>query len=129
MVKRAVLVALLGAALLAQGRAGGGRGFGGFDGLRSSTPPIRNFPYDGRFTFVRINYTTLPGGYWYQGQPAWSHGYPIAERNLMNILEALTTLGPHTEEINSLALDDPEVFKYPVIYLIEAGWWDMSDAE
>ena len=23
-----------------------------------------NIPYDGRFTFVRLKYTTAPGGYW-----------------------------------------------------------------
>src|SRR6476659_6306611 len=37
-----------------------------------------NIPYDGRFTFVRLKYTTAPGGYWYGGWPAWGHGYPIA---------------------------------------------------
>ena len=35
----------------------------------------RNAPYDGRFTFVRVSYTTAPGGYWYGGGwPAWGHG-------------------------------------------------------
>jgi hypothetical protein len=104
------------------------RGFRTLDRLRS---PARaeNTAYDGRFIFVRVNYTTLPGGYWYQGQPAWSHGYPTAERNLMKILDALTTLRPHVYEVNTLPLEDPEIFRHPVLYLIEPSWWDMSERE
>jgi hypothetical protein len=103
--------------------------FGGFEALRPAERPNPNIPYDGRFTFVRINYTTMPGGYWYRGQPAWSHGYPTAERNLMRILQALTSLPLHVEEVNSLSLEDPAIFKYPLLYIIEVGWWDMTDRE
>jgi len=109
---------------MAQGRWPGGRDAFG--------PPARveaNIKYDGRFTFVRIQYQTAPGGFWYRGQPAWSHGYPSAERNMMQIMDALSALGPHVDEVNTLSLEDPELFKYPVIYLIEPSWWEMTDAE
>jgi len=106
-----------------------GRRFGGFDLLRPAQQAEAGIPYDGRFTFVRLTYETAPGGYWYRGQPAWMHGHPTAERNLMRIMDALTTLMPHVEEINTLSLEDPEIFKYPVLYLIEVGWWQMTDAE
>jgi hypothetical protein len=88
-----------------------------------------NIPYDGRFTFVRLKYTTAPGGYWYGGWPAWGHGYPVGEQNLMRIMNELSYLNPHMDEINAIALDDPEIFKYPVAYVIEVDWWAMSDAE
>jgi len=78
---------------------------------------------------VRVKYTTAPGGYWYRGLPAWAHGYPIAEQNLMRIMNEVTYLGVHVDDINVLALDDPELFKYPVAYIIEVGWWEMSDHE
>src|SRR5262245_33494728 len=32
---------------------------------------VKNIPYDGRFTFVRIRYTPQPGGYWAGGSPSW----------------------------------------------------------
>jgi uncharacterized protein DUF4159 len=92
----------------------------------------RHFPnakYDGRFTFVRINYDTAPGGYWYRGQPAWMHGYPVAEENLMKIMNEVSYLGARDEQFNSLSFDDPELFKYPLIYLIEVSWWRMTDRE
>ena len=88
-----------------------------------------NVPYDGRFTFVRLNYTTAPGGYWYGGWPAWGHGYPLAEQNLMRIMNEVSFLGPHMEEINTLALDDPELFKFPIAYIIEPDWWAMKKSE
>ena len=101
----------------------------GFRRFRERELEISNVAYNGQFTFVRVNYTTAPGGYWYQGLPAWSHGYPIAEQNLMRILNEISDLAPRTEEINSLRLDDPELFKYPVAYIIEVGWWEMTDSE
>jgi hypothetical protein len=44
-----------------------------FGGLRGRFLPRKNIGYDGRFTFVRLNYTTAPGGYFYRGEPAWAH--------------------------------------------------------
>jgi hypothetical protein len=102
-------------------------GFPGFRALRS-TRQAPNIPYNGRFTFVRLTYQTLPGGYWYRGQPAWSHGYPTAEANLVKILEAVTNL-PLNEQTNTLSLDDPEIFKYPVLYIVEVSWWQITDSE
>ena len=89
----------------------------------------KNIPYDGRFTFIRLNYTTAPGGYFYRGEPAWAHGYPLAEQNLMSIMNEVSYLGPHVNEVNSFRLDDPELFKYPVAYVIEPDWWAMTDSE
>ncbi len=125
--RRVVMVACL--AVLAAGTAWavGQRGF--FRRFRQRNPVIRNVPYNGQFTFVRLNYTHWEGGDWYQGLPAWSHGYPIAEQNLMKIMNEVSYLGARGDDINSLALDDPELFKYPVAYIIEVGWWQMRDSE
>jgi len=116
----AALLLLVSATALAQ-RFGGGP--------RDSVHPLPNTPYDGRFTFVRLNYTTLPGGYFYGGLPAWAHGYPIAEQNLMRIMNEVSYLAPHVEEINSVRADDPELFRYPIAYVIEVDWWDMTGSE
>src|SRR4051812_19126686 len=88
-----------------------------------------NIRYDGRFTFVRLKYTTAPGGFWYGGWPAWGPGDPLAEQNLVGIMNEVTYLGPHTEEIKTLTLDDPQLFKYPVAYIIEVDWWAMTERE
>ena len=115
----AALLACASGAALAQRRGFFGR----------ADPDIRNAAYDGRFTFVRLKYATAPGGYWYRGMPAWAHGYPVAEQNLMRIMSEISYLGPRIDNLHVMALDDPELFKYPVAYIIEPGWWTMTDGE
>lgn len=100
-----------------------------FGAIPDRVHPGPNTPYDGRFTFVRLNYTTLPGGYFYGGMPAWAHGYPIAEQNLMRIMNEVSYLSAHIDEINSVRADDPALFHYPIAYVIEVDWWDMTDQE
>ncbi len=100
-----------------------------FGGPRGPFHERPNVAYDGRFTFVRLKYTTAPGGYWYGGWPAWGHGYPISEQNLMNIMNEVSYLNPHVDEVNALTMDDPDLFKYPVAYVIEVDWWAMTDSE
>jgi len=104
----------------------GGRFFGGGRFVPFQIPP--NQKYDGRFTFVRVKYETAPGGYWWRGQPSWAHGYPTAEANLMQIMNNVSYLNAH-EEINTVSLDDPELFKYPIAYIIEVSWWTLTDRE
>src|SRR4029077_9773715 len=101
----------------------------GFGDRRRAFHTLPNVPYDGRFTFVRVSYETAPGGYWWRGQPSWSHGYPIAEKNLMRIMNEVSYLGAHDAEINTLTLDDPELFRYPVAYIIEVSWWTLTDPQ
>ena len=100
----------------------------GFGGFRGSYKPLPNIPYDGRFTFVRVRYDPAPGGYWPGRRPSWIHGYPLAEQNLMKIMNEVSFLGAH-DEINTVTLDDPELFKYPIAYIIEVGWWRVTDRE
>jgi len=120
-----VSLAALAAASIALAQRGGG--FGRFTSFPFQALP--NAPYDGRFTFVRISYETKPGGFWYRGLPAWAHGYPIAERNLMKIMNEISYLGAHDHDVDTLAFDDPNLFKYPVAYIIEVSWWTMTDYE
>ena len=82
-----------------------GGGVAAAPGAAASAVPEHQ--YDGRFTFVRVSYETAPGGYWYGGLPAWAHGYPVAEQNLMKIMNEVSYLGANDEEINTLAWTIP----------------------
>ena len=35
----------------------------------------------------------------------------------------------HVDDINTLTFDDPEIFRYPIAYVIEPDWWALSDSE
>ena len=115
----AIFLLLVGATALAQ------RGGYRFAPFVEPTNPR----YDGRFMFARIKYTVGPGGYYYRQLPAWAHGEPYAEENLMKIMDSISLLRPHIEEGVVVGLDDPELFKFPVAYMTEAGFWVMNDDE
>jgi uncharacterized protein DUF4159 len=121
-----VVVLMTAALAIAQRRRDG---FGGGFGFRSRVPMLKNTPYDGRFTFVRMNYESTPDGYWYGGQPAWAHGYPVAEKNLVQIMNEISYLGANDEGFNTIRFDDPELFKYPIAYVIEPDWWAITESE
>jgi hypothetical protein len=116
------------------GHAQGRRGFGGGSSVCRNIPPIRNIPYDGRFIFARLMYEGGPGGCYYQSEPAWAHGYGFtengpAEQNLMKIMAHVSAVRPHVDATNVLAISDPELFKYPVAFLVEAGYLTLSQRE
>jgi hypothetical protein len=76
-----------------------------------------------------VKYETAPGGYWAGGRPSWVHGFPLAEENLMRIMNDISLFGGRTDDVNVLTLDDPELCKYPIAYIIEVGWWTLTDRE
>jgi hypothetical protein len=104
-----------------------GRGFN--PGFRVD-PPVEKIPYDGRFTLARLSFTTNgPAGFYYRGLPAWAHGYPESEQNLMRIVSEISSVHPLLDHSTVIAPDDPQLFKYPVAYMAEADYWAMSDKQ
>lgn len=121
----AILAALLVpcVAAVAQERNRGGSNLG-FD---PSGYQQFNTEYTGNFVFVRLMYRSDPWRAY--RNPGWAHDYPVAERNFGKILDELTTMTPWLGGSNVLAMDDPDLFKYPVAYLSEPGDWRLSEAE
>lgn len=103
---------------------GAQRGFGR-RGRSPGMTPNANVAYDGKFTFVRVKFEPL-GGSW---DLKWDHDYPRAENHFMKMLDELTSVRPQLEGSNILTFDDPEIFKYPVAYVSEPGFWTMNEEE
>ena len=59
----------------------------------------------------------------------WAHDYPRAERHFMQIIDETTFVDPVVDGSNILTLDDPDLFKYPVAYMVEVGSWEPTDEE
>ncbi len=110
-----LLVVVLPLAIAAQ--RGGGGGFGRFG---RGTALIPNVEYDGRFILARVRYLSGRN---------WSADYPDMERNLTEMLQEITAVPVNTEDPNVFTLDDPELMKYPVIYLTEPGYWQPTAEE
>ena len=90
-----------------------------------------NTPYDGRFVFVRLRYNSGFGGGFGRrgGGPPWSHDYPRGEVHFTKILNEITYVRARLDGSNILGLDDPELFKYPIAYMAEPGFWSMTEKE
>jgi hypothetical protein len=101
--------------------------FFGRRGRAVAIDPETRVEYDGKFAFVRLRYGGFGDGF--RREPPWAHDYPRAERHFMKILKEITFLDLHLDESNILSLDDPELFKYPIAYMSEPGYWTMDDEE
>jgi hypothetical protein len=77
-------------------------------------------PYDGGFTFARLTYTSYPG---------WSYDYPEMEQNLTAILRMITVMRLNAKGTDIVKPDDPELFRHPIAYMSEPGYWFPSDDE
>jgi hypothetical protein len=120
-VKLPLLVAALGASSL----------LGAVD-LSHPQVQYENVPYNGKFTFVRIRFDPTrwgPGNYAWGLDLKWNHDYPRAEAHFTKILGELTTLDVNHPRGSILDLDDPELFKHPLAYLCEVGFWRPTDDE
>ncbi len=74
------------------------------------------------FTFVRIAYSS------WSGWDKWQTDYPDAELNFSYRLQQLTSI--HTDpDGRIMRLTDPDLFRYPFIYIIEPGQLVFSDDE
>jgi hypothetical protein len=94
----------------------------------SARPYSADVEYDGRVTFARIAWQTGSryGGGW---NSAWNHDYPRAEQHLSQILREITLLDIRMDGSKVITLDDPELFRHPIAFMWEPGYWTMSDAE
>jgi hypothetical protein len=97
--------------------------------------------YDGHFTFARLRFQVGDsGGGFGEGmfrrrrggsEPPWSHDYPRAERNFMKIIKEISTIDPYMGPEGGTIVDigGAELFKFPVAYMAEAGFWTQTDQE
>jgi hypothetical protein len=79
-----------------------------------------NAPYDGRLALMRVRY---------QQHPGWAYDYPAMERNLARVLHDITMIRPNLEAADVLDADDPRLFRYPLAYLSEPGYWFPTPEE
>lgn len=86
------------------------------------------------FTFVRIRYTS---GYSRGGRGwgrrggrggSWAVDYPASDLNFSFRLQQLTSLKVNPEPIH-MTLTNPELFKYPFIYIVEPGRLMFTEQE
>ena len=94
-----------------------------------------------KFTFVRIRYgsggrTVNPSDYFYnppsaagrRGSWRWRTDYPDSDLNLTARVKEVLKIEVEPDG-KVLELTDPELFRYPFIYIVEPGDFALTDAE
>ena len=86
------------------------------------------------FTFARVRYDST-GGFgqsWYQYEgrdwERWETDFPRADRNLLFRLQQLTSLTVAPEPV-VIRLTDERLFDFPLVYMSDVGWQELSSAE
>ncbi len=80
------------------------------------------------FTFVRIRYSTGGGGRRGYGGRRWTTDYPDADLNISYRLQQMTSMKVDPNG-RVLEIGDPDLFRYPFIYIVEPGDLQFEDRE
>jgi hypothetical protein len=116
-----------GAAALAQR---GGLRFQGHD-----EGPEFNFPEQGEFHFLRVEYTDMPQyhrGFGFASRDArgtgwWLVDWPDADEHFSEGVQRLTRVDVGRPV--HMSLTDNRLFENPFIYATQTGWWDLNNEE
>lgn len=86
------------------------------------------------FTFCRARYSGGSRGRRRGWGGSWRTDYPESDQNFSLRLSQLTTLNVNRDEHGNfvhdvVALDDPRLFSYPFIYMLEVGGMSLTEPE
>ena len=83
---------------------------------------------EGEFAFARLRYRQFGGyGGGYRRRSSWGTDSNTAERHFMQGVRRLTRIDARSvEEI--IDADSDEVFKWPWLYAVEVGHWELSES-
>lgn len=100
--------------------------YGGARGPRLENPAATagTFP----FYWTRAVYSGYGRRGYRRGGGSWAVDYPKGDRQFLVVLKRLVRLNAYDWE-NAVRLDDPELRKFPVLYAVEVGGMDMTEAE
>ena len=82
------------------------------------------------FYFTRAIYSGSRG--WWgggRGRGTWATDFPKADRQFLFILHRLLAMLDLHEWENPVALDDPELRRFPFLYMLEVGYMNLSEPE
>ena len=83
------------------------------------------------FYFTRGIYNDGGGGFGFGGRRgggSWATDYPKSDHQFLVVLRRLTNLDAFNSD-HAMRLDDPELNRYPFLYILEVGRIGLSDAE
>ena len=98
-----------------------------FDRPLSGRPEKKPSNLRGEFTFVRMMYHSPFGG---RRDGSWAVDFPEADYHfIIGIRDWAGTNLNISSEPKQIDILDEQLFNYPLIYFVEPGYMDLSDAE
>lgn len=98
-------------------------GYAGYrDAIRSHRGGVREF------YFTRGIYSGRRGGYGRRGGNNWATDYPKADIQFLWGLKRLTNIDTYDDE-NAVLLTDPDLRRYPFLYMLEVGYMQLTPPE
>jgi hypothetical protein len=85
------------------------------------------------FYWARLRYNDISmGGFGgrrgFGGGRSWTTDYPKNDRLFLTAVRRLSRI--HARSVEQVVdLDSDEIFNYPMVYAVEVGHWDLSDAQ
>ena len=81
------------------------------------------------FHFTRGIYSSGgAGGFYGRRRRAWCTDHPKAEEQFLGVLDRLTGIDAHPWG-NAISLTDPDLRRHPILYMLEVGYMQMTEAE
>jgi hypothetical protein len=121
---------LLGASVLAAGLSTSPGPTAGSAVAQGAIQPDQRFA-GLQWTFARVRYsafTTTPGRRtWDIWDEPWTIDYPAAEQNLSRRVRTVTAI--HVNEPVVVTLEDPTLWSYPWLYIVEPGTMRLNEDE
>jgi len=78
------------------------------------------------YAFARLRYPSAGRSWWFRS--SWPTDYPKADRQFVQGVRRLTRI--HTRSMEEVVdLDSDEIFKWPWIYAVEVGHWQLTDVQ
>jgi hypothetical protein len=78
------------------------------------------------FYFTRARYSG--GGRGYRSGNSWATDYPKADLQFLTVLTRLSNIDAYSD-YNAVSLDDPNLRRYPFLYMLEVGFMSLTDPE
>jgi len=91
--------------------------------------PDRPEAHRGAVTVARLRWGAAGAGSRSGFGAAWNHDYPRAEQHLSLIARELTHIDIRTDSQVIVGLEDPLLFDYPLAFMWEPGFWQLTDGE
>ncbi|HWQ33145.1 MAG TPA: DUF4159 domain-containing protein [Blastocatellia bacterium] len=122
---------------VAQRRGGGGghqkrnaEGIGPIYEVPKNTEDLSGKFIMGRIRFDVGMYAGYYGMHLGDGGYPWSHDYPGAGMHLMKIVKELSKVDAVQDKYEPIfSFEDPDLYKYPFVYLCEVGFMNLTDKE